>query len=261
MRLELDTPTGTAWADLDMPDADRPDADRPDADLRGVGAPRSARALLLLGHGAGGTVDAPDLIAVRDAALALGIAVARITQPYRVLGRRAPAAADRLDEAWTAVTAQLAVRAEFTDVPVVHAGRSSGARVACRCAAATGAAAVIALAFPVHPPGRPEKSRSDELRAVACPLLVVQGRSDAFGQPDAAMFDRPGRELASVEGTHSLGRDTNAVARAVTGFLERWLTYRGSTQSVAIAATFAPVRRMSSAGATSSCNPRRPAEQ
>ncbi len=243
MRLELDTPTGTAWVDLEMPHADLPYADLsdadlpdgaanampeygaavPDADLRGVDGARSARALLLLGHGAGGSVDAPDLIAVRDAALALGIAVARITQPYRVLGRRAPAAADRLDEAWTAVTAQLAVRADFTDVPVVHAGRSSGARVACRCAAATGAAAVIALAFPVHPPGRPEKSRSDELRAVACPLLVVQGRSDAFGQPDAAMFDRPDRELAAVDGTHSLSRDPSAVARAVTGFLGRWV--------------------------------------
>ena len=240
MRLELDTPSGTAWADLDMPDTGLSDTDLPDtglrdtglsdadtfgAALRGMGASRaagSARALLLLGHGAGGTVDAPDLIAVRDAVLAMSVAVARITQPYRVLGRRAPAPADRLDEAWTAVTAQLAARAEFTNLPVVHAGRSSGARVACRCAAATGAAAVIALAFPVHPPGRPEKSRSDELRAVQCPLLVVQGRSDAFGQPDAALFDRADRELASVDGTHSLSRDTSAVARAVTGFLGRW---------------------------------------
>lgn len=228
MRLELDTPTGTAWADLDVPAALRtPDNDVADAalnaDLPGAYRLERVRALLLLGHGAGGSVDAPDLIAVRDAALALGVAVARITQPYRVLGRRAPAPADRLDEAWTAVAAQLAARAQFIDLPVVHAGRSSGARVACRCAAAAGAAAVIALAFPVHPPGRPEKSRSDELRALPCPLLVVQGRSDAFGQPDATIFDRPDRELASVDGTHSLSRDTGAVARAVTCFLERWL--------------------------------------
>lgn len=223
MRLSLDTPTGTAWADVELPDrtvSDRQSLQTSDA------APRPARALLLLGHGAGGSIDAPDLIAVRDAALDLDIAVARITQPYRVLGRRAPAPADRLDEAWTAVAAQLGARPEFENVPVVHGGRSSGARVACRCAAATGAASVIALAFPVHPPGRPEKSRNDELRAVACPLLVVQGRNDAFGQPDAAVFDRLERELASVEGTHSLSRDTRAVAGAVTGFLERRLPVR-----------------------------------
>lgn len=202
MRLQFDTPTGTAWADLDVA--------------------ADARALLLLGHGAGGSVDAPDLIAVRDVAVAAGVGVARVTQPYRVLGRRAPAPAARLDEAWLAVTAQLTLRPELADLPVVHGGRSSGARVACRCATVTGAAAVIALAFRVHPPGRPDRTRIDELLGVPCPLLVVQGRSDAFGQPDPALFDGAQRVLVPVAGTHALTADTAGVAAAVAGFLRRF---------------------------------------
>lgn len=176
----------------------------------------------MLGHGAGGTVDAPDLLAVTRAALAGGISVARVTQPYRVLGRRAPAPAPRLDEAWLAVTEHLARVAPLQDLPAIHAGRSSGARVACRCAAAAGAAGVIALAFPVHPPGRPERTRAAELEAVACPLLVVQGASDAFGQPPAELFDGTRRILVSVRATHALGTDTAALTAAVAQFLERF---------------------------------------
>ena len=207
MRLELDVPGGVAWVDID-----------------GVDGPQAPdlRALLLLGHGAGGSVDAADLVAVRDAVVPTGVAVARITQPYRVLGRRAPPPAARLDEAWLAITAQVISRSEFAGLPVVHAGRSSGARVACRCAAAAGAAAVVALAFPVHPPGRPEADRSDELLAVSCPLLVVQGRGDAFGQPPEASFDGIDRVLAHVPGTHALTADTAAVAAAVSDFLRRF---------------------------------------
>ena len=154
-RIDFATPSGTAWADLDVV--------------------RGSPAVLVMGHGAGGTVDSPDLVAVRDAVLARGITVIRVTQPYRVAGRRAPAPAPRLDEAWLAVHAALRRRRGWRTVPFVHAGRSSGARVACRCAGPAGAAAVVALAFPVHPPGRPEKSRVDELHAVSVPLLVVQG--------------------------------------------------------------------------------------
>lgn len=202
MRQQFDTPTGSAEVELDVA--------------------THARALLLLGHGAGGSVDAPDLVAVRDVALAGGVSVARVTQPYRVLGRRAPAPAARLDEAWVAVTTQLMLRPEVAGLPVVHGGRSSGARVACRCAAGTGAAAVVALAFPVHPPGRPDRTRIDELLGVACPLLVVQGRSDAFGQPDPALFDSDQRVLVSVAGTHALTADTAGVAAAVARFLSRF---------------------------------------
>src|SRR5215211_1356472 len=134
---EVDTRRGPARVDLDVPDG-------------------GTRSLLILGHGAGGSVDSPDLVAVRDAVLPAGVAVARVTQPYRVAGRRAPAPANQLDEAWTAV-----VRGLHADVPLIFGGRSSGARVACRTAGELGAVAVVALAFPLHPPGRPEKSRAD----------------------------------------------------------------------------------------------------
>jgi predicted alpha/beta-hydrolase family hydrolase len=141
---------------------------------RPVGA---AKGLLVLGHGAGGGIDAPDLLAVRAAALARSVAVARVLQPYRVAGRRAPAPAAQLDTAWTTVVEQLVLG---DHLPVAVGGRSSGARVACRTAAATGACAVLGLAFPLHPPGRPDKTRSAEL-VVDVPLLVVQGDRDPFG--------------------------------------------------------------------------------
>ncbi len=99
-------------------------------------------------------------------------------------------------------------------------GRSSGARVACRTAAETGAAGVLCLAFPVHPPGRPEKSRLDELDAVPVPVLVVQGERDPFGMPPPAK----GRTVVEVAGDHGLKADTAALEAAVTAWLESgWL--------------------------------------
>ena len=147
-------------------------------------APRSARALLLLGHGAGGGVDARDLRAVRDAATAAGHAVARLTQPYRVAGRTSPAPAHVLDAVLVQVVAALRRRRSLARVPLVVGGRSSGARVACRSAETVGAQGVLALAFPLHPPGRPDRSRVAELQAVDVPVLVVQGERDPFGSPE-----------------------------------------------------------------------------
>ena len=171
--------------------------------------------LLVLGHGAGGDVDAPDLLAVRDAAVAAGIRVALVTQPYRMAGRRAPAPAGHLDEAWTAVTAHLVQ--ESGPLPLLCGGRSSGARVACRTAEALGAVAVLALAFPLHPPGRPERSRADELPA-AVPTLVVNGDRDPFGVPDAGgaveVIVRPGDR-------HDLRRDPAGTAGLVLAWCER----------------------------------------
>jgi uncharacterized protein len=199
VRIDVSTPVGPAWVDLDLV--------------------ANAPAVLMIGHGAGGSVDAPDLLAVRDATVAVGVSVARVTQPYRVAGRRAPAPAPRLDEAWLAVHTQLRRRRGWRVLPFVHAGRSSGARVACRCADAAGAAAVVALAFPVHPPGQPGKSRADELAAVEVPVLVVQGSRDAFGQPPAELFDATNRHLVSVPGDHSLKAARADVAAAVAVFL------------------------------------------
>jgi predicted alpha/beta-hydrolase family hydrolase len=196
--LELDTPHGPARAHLHL-------ADEP------AGA-------LVLGHGAGGGVGARDLVAVTEAARAAGVSVALVEQPYRVAGRRSPAPARQLDAAWVAVVDQLRVR-PLGGLPLVTGGRSSGARVACRTAAETGAAGVLCLAFPLVPPRRsptaPPKSRQDELDAVPVPVLVIQGASDPFGMPEPA----PGRTVVQVPGTHSLAAGLDAVAAAARAWL------------------------------------------
>jgi predicted alpha/beta-hydrolase family hydrolase len=137
--------------------------------------------VLALGHGAGGGIEARDLVALAAALPPLAVTVALVEQPWRVAGKRLAPAPKALDAGWSAVWPRLAA----PGLPVVAGGRSAGARVACRTAGALGAAAVLALSFPLHPPGRPDKSRADELTAAAAvlPLLGVQGGKDAFGGP------------------------------------------------------------------------------
>jgi uncharacterized protein len=175
-------------------------------------------AALLLGHGASGGVAARDLRVTSDVALADRCSVALVEQPYRVAGRRAPAPEHQLDAAWTAVASSLRA-GELGDLPLIAGGRSSGARVACRTAAAVEAVAVLCLAFPVHPPGRPEKTRLAELDAVRVPTLVVQGEADPFGMPPA----RRGRRVVTVAGNHGLSADLDAVGAAVRAWLARIL--------------------------------------
>ena len=192
----METPVGAARAHLHLVD--------------------DASAALVLGHGAGGGVGSPDLVAAKDAALEAGVGVVLVEQPYRVAGRRSPAPAHQLDTAWTSVLAQLREDA-LRELPVMCGGRSSGARVACRTAAEVGAAAVLCFAFPVHPPGRgddPTKSRLPELDAVTVPTLVVQGERDPFGIPP----EGPNRTVVLVPGTHSL-RSTAAIGAAVSDWL------------------------------------------
>jgi predicted alpha/beta-hydrolase family hydrolase len=196
--LTIDTPHGPARADLHC-------------------APEG-RAGLLLGHGAGGGVGAPDLVAATRGAAAAGVHVALVEQPYRVAGRRAPAPANQLDTAWLAVVEALSAE-WFKDLPLVFGGRSSGARVACRTAAAGQAVAVLCLAFPVHPPGRPDKTRMPELDGVTVPTLVVQGESDPFGMPGAGHH----REIVVMPGDHSLRRDAKGISRTVEEWLGRIL--------------------------------------
>jgi predicted alpha/beta-hydrolase family hydrolase len=203
--LELDTPHGPARAHLHH-----------------AGSPRAA---LLLGHGAGGGVGAPDLVAVTRAAVTARVSVALVEQPYRVAGRRSPPAAGTLDAAFTAVAAQLA-DGELSDLPLVAGGRSSGARVACRTAAATGAVGVLCLAFPLIPPrrrARPDAprppSRLPELEALTVPVLVVQGRTDPFGMPSSA----PGRTVVEVDGDHSLRKSASAAGSAAVRWLDEIL--------------------------------------
>jgi len=200
MRAEIRTPAGPAMAEIDRPR-------------------EPARALLVLTHGAGGGVESTDLVAIRGAAVKSGIAVVRLTQPYRVAGRSSPAAPAKQDEAWLAAIAALRRRKALAGLPLVVGGRSNGARVACRTAVASGAAAVVALAFPVHPPGRPENSRLPELDGAGVPVLVVQGDRDPFGMPP------PGsdREVVVIEGAdHSLKREVPRIAQAVVAFVERF---------------------------------------
>jgi predicted alpha/beta-hydrolase family hydrolase len=175
----------------------------------------NARALLILGHGAGGGVTAPDLTAATEAANAADVSVALVEQPYRVAGRKSAAPAPQLDAAWIAV-----VDALRGELPVLCGGRSSGARVACRTAAETGAVGVLCLAFPLHPPGRPEKTRLPELEAVEVPVLIVQGESDPFGMPPEA----PGRQVVRLRGNHSLRSDREGLRSAVRGWLEERLS-------------------------------------
>ena len=196
--MRLRTPHGPARAHLHL-------ADEP------IGA-------LVLGHGAGGGVSGPDLTAVTKAALERAITVALVEQPYRVAGRRSPAPAPQLDAAWVAVVEQLAA-GPLEGLALACGGRSSGARVACRTAGATGARAVLCLAFPVHPPGRPEKTRLDELDGVKVPVFVVQGESDPFGMPPK----RRGRTVLVVEGNHSLRKGVSAYAATAADWLTRQL--------------------------------------
>ena len=181
-----------------------------------------SRGTLVLGHGAGGGIESVDLAAVTAAAAAAGWRVHGVEQPWRVAGKRIAPAPPRLDEAWTAVVAVL--RADgLLPGPLVLGGRSAGARVACRTAAAEGAAGVLALAFPLHPPGRPEKSRAGELTAVPVPLVVVQGETDAFGGPEAVATVLGGRAHASVyavPGDHALKKNVGVVAAAALSWLE-----------------------------------------
>jgi predicted alpha/beta-hydrolase family hydrolase len=181
------------------------------AHLYEAGKPAGA---LVLGHGAGGGFGAKDLVAATGAALEAGLTAVHVEQPYLVAGRRSPAPAKQLDAAWTAVVEHLRGDA-LSGLPLVAGGRSAGARVACRTAADTGAAAVLCLAFPVHAPGRPEKTRLDELDAVEVPVLVVQGDSDPFGMPPPAR----GREVVTLPGNHSLKNDLPALAAAVRDWL------------------------------------------
>jgi predicted alpha/beta-hydrolase family hydrolase len=203
--LEIDTPHGPAAAHL-----------QPAADPAGA---------LVLGHGAGGGVNAPDLVAAAGVALALGLSVALVEQPYRVAGRRSPAPAQHLDAAWIAVLEHLC-RHELQGLPVVTGGRSSGARVACRTATHTGCAAVLCLAFPLQPPkrksGTQAASRAPELDAVTVPVLVVQGEGDPFGMPDAGA-PAPAREVVRLRGNHSLRSDMPGLKAAVRDWLPRVL--------------------------------------
>lgn len=188
-----------------------------------VDRPTAATFLFVLTHGAGGGVETRDLLAVRDAAVGLGGVVARVLQPYRVRGARAPGAPGPQDAAWLEVVA--ALRQEYPGLPLVQGGRSNGARVTCRTAAEAGALAVVALAFPLHPPGRPEQSRAAELRGAGVDVLVVNGERDPFGIPAS----RDAARVVVLPGeTHALSKNPAALGAAVGSWLAQKLGAGGS---------------------------------
>jgi uncharacterized protein len=196
--MDIVTGSGNALADID-------DAARP-------------AFLLVLTHGAGGGLNSPDLLAARDAAVAATGAVARVLQPYRVRGARAPGAAGRQDAAWLEIIG--ALRDRYPGVPLIQGGRSNGARVACRTARPAEARAVLALAFPLHPPGRPDRSRADELREAGTDVLVINGDRDPFGIPDAA----PGTKVVVLPGeTHALSGNPGRIEQVVGPWLREVL--------------------------------------
>lgn len=190
-----------------------------------------ARAVVALGHGAGGGIEARDLQALAGELPAHGYTVALVEQPWRVARKKVAPAPKTLDTGWRALWPTL----RAPGLPIVAGGRSAGARVACRTGAELGACAVLALSFPLHPPGRPEKSRVEELTAAGVPVLVVQGGRDPFGRPAEfpAGADRPqGTELLEVPyGDHGFAVPKSAdttqehTLEVLTGGVRTWLAH------------------------------------
>lgn len=153
---------------------------------------KKPRLVLAVSHGAGGGIDARDLRALAQVLPGHGVTVALVEQPWRVAGKKVASPPRTLDVGWRGIWPAVAEKG----LPVISGGRSAGARVACRTAVELGARAVLALSFPLHPPGKPEKSRADELLGVGVPTLVVQGRNDPFGKPEE--FPDGSHELVEV---------------------------------------------------------------
>ncbi|MFF3907451.1 alpha/beta family hydrolase [Streptomyces sp. NPDC001848] len=187
-----------------------------------------ARLVLAVSHGAGGGIEARDLQALARVLPAHGVSVALVEQPWRVAGKKVAPAPKTLDAGWRGVWPALV----GPGLPVISGGRSAGARVACRTAAELGAHAVLALSFPLHPPGRPEKSRADELLGAGVPTLVVQGGNDPFGKPEE--FPQGPFEIVEVpHGDHGFAVPKRAdvtqeqALETITDAVEKWVTSLG----------------------------------
>ncbi|WP_225828022.1 alpha/beta family hydrolase [Streptomyces naphthomycinicus] len=189
---------------------------------------RRARLVLAVSHGAGGGIEARDLRALAETLPGHGVSVALVEQPWRVAGKKVAPAPKTLDTGWRGVWPALA----GAGLPVISGGRSAGARVACRTAAELGAHAVLALSFPLHPPGRPEKSRAEELLGAGVPTLVVQGGNDPFGRP-REFPEGPYRLVEVPYGDHGFAVPKRAettqeqALETVTGAVAEWIASLG----------------------------------
>jgi predicted alpha/beta-hydrolase family hydrolase len=190
-----------------------------------VHRPPRAAGIVVLGHGAGPSISTVDMVAARDALVSSSWAVAVVEQPWLVAGRRVASPPATLDAAWVPVVR--ALRGEGGALatvrgPLLLAGRSAGARVACRTAVDLGARGVLCLSFPLHPPGDPHRLRADELLLpvdAGLPVAVVQGTRDPFGTPDEVTAYLP--RVYAVPGTHTIPRSSApAVAAAVDEFAD-----------------------------------------
>lgn len=220
----VETPAGPGRVTMRMPSA--LDAPSDAGAFPAGGGPGVGRGLLVLGHGAGGQSWSKDVLAVREAAVRAGWAVALVDQPWRVAGRRVADRPPRLDEAWPSLVAS--ARDHAPGGVLVVGGRSAGARVACRTHEQTGADAVLCLSFPLHLPGKPQASRVSELArpvAAGVPVRVVQGARDPFGTPDevrgelAVTLSREaadGLDLVEVPGTHTLTSPVRVASEVTT---------------------------------------------
>ncbi|QIY73329.2 alpha/beta family hydrolase [Streptomyces sp. RLB1-33] len=186
------------------------------------------RLVLAVSHGAGGGIEARDLQALAAVLPGHGVSVALVEQPWRVAGKKLAPAPRTLDGGWRGLWPTVAK----PGLPVVAGGRSAGARVACRTATELGATAVLALSFPLHPPGKPEKSRADELLGAGVPTLVVQGGNDPFGKP--AEFPKGSHDLIEVPyGDHGFAVpkrapiDQDAALEIITDGVVRWIASLG----------------------------------
>ncbi|MFV0462736.1 MAG: alpha/beta family hydrolase [Nostocoides sp.] len=193
--------------------------------------PEGPRGSLVLTHGANGRLTTNDLQALRRALLDRGWAVALVEQAFVVAGRRIPPRPPTQDAAWVSVMDALRDGPLAMPQPMIIGGRSNGARVACRTAARLDAAGVLGLAFPLHPPRQPEKSRADDLAQTAGtsrPVLIIQGRNDPFGTPEEIRYAAPeGVEVVQVRGGHGFARDPDDLVDAVLDWLDReWPTSR-----------------------------------
>ncbi len=203
--IELDTPVGPGRVSI-----------------HGAAAPVGT---LLLGHGAGGQGWSADLRAVTAAAVDAGWSVGLLDQPWRVAGRKVAPAPATLDKAWVPMVKALLSGRSALPRPLVVGGRSAGARVACRTANALGAVGVLAVSFPLHPPGRPGSSRADELTMPlmeGLALRVIQGAADPFGTPGEVVSELPDPAyVTAVPGTHSVDAASVQVAVAALSWLEQ----------------------------------------
>ena len=165
----------------------------------------SPRAVLVLGHGAGGDLDDPLLVAVAKGLCAVGVAVARFNFPYREAGRKAPGSQTDSENAYR----DIATSKRIDGVPLYCGGKSYGGRIASHIASeGFEVDGLVFLSYPLHAPGKQDRLRDEHLRNIRAPMLFIQGTKDPFAQPD--LLDRtvsslPTAKLIPVEGgDHSL---------------------------------------------------------